>query len=434
MLRIMGRISLQKALYGAILLPLFGMSCLGGMKIWESYGAYENARQVTLVQQVANASGELAQALPAEMFALPANAEDARARTDKAFAELFESFDTFTAEAGSDPIFDENYKFINDNKERWYNFRRLMIANHDRLDDALFAEGSKLVPLPTAAIDIVRHAGTYAQDHHIAGLLRGYYALMQISEASTMEMVNGTAFLAKGNLTALQRAFVVNAKVNFANFQNTALEQLPEVVIRPYKNFLGSEEQKFVNTVRATLYAHSEPGKADSEALARWNSVTGERHRTLEKAFLEARQFLKGAALENLAAARLSLTLFSAITLGLVVLTALMSIMVVTNITQALRRIKNRMSGLAEGDTLATVPDMLRIDEVGEMARAVEQFRLNAIERRALEQDAETLKMKSETERAEVQATAERDAAGKLRVFFGIGTPCAAYRGAGCSA
>jgi methyl-accepting chemotaxis protein len=414
MLGILSGISFRKALFGAMALPLLGMSCLGGMKIWESYDAYDNAHQVTLVQQVANASGELAQALPAEMFASPDSVEEARTRTDKAFQELFESFESFTTGAGSDPVFDENYKFIKDNQERWYDFRKRMKANHDRLDDALFAEGSKLVPLPVAAIEIVRHAGTYAQDHHIAGLLQGYYALMQINEASTMEMVNGAAFLAKGDLTALQKAFIINSKVNFANFQNTALEQLPTAVIGPYRNFLASDDQKFIASIRTTLYARSEPGKADGELLARWTNVTGARVGILDKTFSETRQFLKSASLARLAAARLSLALFTIITLGLVILTAVASILLASNITQALRRIKGRMSSLAEGDTMSIVPDMQRADEVGEMARAVEHFRLNAIERKTLEREAETLRETSETERAEVQATAEREAAEKL--------------------
>lgn len=413
--KFLGSISIRKALYGAIVLPLLGMSGLGGMKVWESYRAYESALQVTLVQQVANAAGELAQALPAEMFAPPDHIEEARTRTDAAFQELFQSFQIFAVQAAADPVFSENLNFIKDNKERWYIFRDLMKANRNQLNDALFAEGSKLVPLPTAAIEIVRHAGTYVQDHYISGLLQGYYALMQINEASTMEMVNGATFIANGDLTPLQKSFIVNSKINFSNFQNTALELLPDNVIKPYKDFLSSKDQDLITSIRAKLYG-IEAGKADKILSGQWAKATGERFEILRNTFSDTRQFLKSASLGNLAEARLRLVVFSSVTLGLVILTAVTSMLLASNIAQALQRIKNRMNRLAEGEAHSSVPDMLRGDEIGEMARAVEHFRQNAIERQTLESEAEALRARAETERMQIQALAQREATEKLKI------------------
>ncbi len=72
------------------------------------------------------------------------------------------------------------------------------------------------------------------------------------------------------------------------------------------------------------------------------------------------------------------------------------------------------MRKLAGGDTATAVPGMGRLDEVGQMAEAVEVFRQNAITARQLEQEAEASRGQTEATRRENQRRMEQEAE-KLR-------------------
>ncbi|SCB40334.1 methyl-accepting chemotaxis protein [Rhizobium hainanense] len=414
MRKIISRLPLRAAIYGAIIPPLTAMALLGGVKVWESYQGYRNAQTVWLVQRFANASGELAESLPAEMFATSDGMAAARSRTDSAFAGISDAYDGLKQVEMVDPIFEADFRFVQDNKARWYAFRDHVKSNHDQLNGALMAEGISLVPLPTAAIDIVRRAGSHATDAHIAGLLQGYYALMQINEASTMEMANGAVYLSNTELSAQQKTLVINSKVNFANFQNTLIEQLPTTIIGAYRDFLESDDQTFIAGVRTGLYGLEASGQADAEKLERWNSATSKRLLILGKAFSDTRAYLEEASLNDVATARFNLLMFSIATVGLFVLIAAASVALSTSVAGSLKRIIERMTGLAGGNVDTAVPGMERTDEIGQMARAVEHFRQNAIERQNLERETEVMRSRSEAERAELRARADRETADKL--------------------
>ncbi len=72
------------------------------------------------------------------------------------------------------------------------------------------------------------------------------------------------------------------------------------------------------------------------------------------------------------------------------------------------------MRKLAGGDTASAVPGMGRLDEVGQMAEAVEVFRQNAITARQLEQEAEASRGQTDATRRENQKRMEQEAE-KLR-------------------
>ncbi len=80
-------------------------------------------------------------------------------------------------------------------------------------------------------------------------------------------------------------------------------------------------------------------------------------------------------------------------------------------IVRPISSITGSMRGLAAGDTQTEIPFAGRQDEIGEMAAAVSVFRDNAIERAALERQAEETRSLSETERQAREAQKAREAA-----------------------
>ncbi|TRB01593.1 MULTISPECIES: methyl-accepting chemotaxis protein [Rhizobium/Agrobacterium group] len=80
-------------------------------------------------------------------------------------------------------------------------------------------------------------------------------------------------------------------------------------------------------------------------------------------------------------------------------------------ITAPIARLRERMVALAGGETAAEIDGTGRGDEVGQMAKAVQVFRENALERIRLEQETEANRSLSEKDRIEREQQKAREAA-----------------------
>ncbi|MGC8525003.1 MAG: methyl-accepting chemotaxis protein [Acidibrevibacterium sp.] len=90
---------------------------------------------------------------------------------------------------------------------------------------------------------------------------------------------------------------------------------------------------------------------------------------------------------------------FGGIILALFAVSSVIAWLVARSITRPLSRLQQRMIDLTKGDLGAEIPGHDRGDEIGEMARAVEVFRQNAIER---------VELRAEQERQAKRASEER--------------------------
>ena len=95
--------------------------------------------------------------------------------------------------------------------------------------------------------------------------------------------------------------------------------------------------------------------------------------------------------------------------LGLIILCSIY--FVIINIARPIQRITGAMTALAAGNTQQPIPYAGRADEIGEMAVAVDVFRVNAQERQRLETEAEANRTLSEQERAERERLRGKEAA-----------------------
>lgn len=110
--KLRAKLSVRSLLYLATVLPSVVMVGFGGIQILRSYTDYRNAGDVMLVQELANAGGELAQALPAEMAVSPEQLPAARQRSDAAFQALYKAFDAYVADGVVDPAISADIKYI----------------------------------------------------------------------------------------------------------------------------------------------------------------------------------------------------------------------------------------------------------------------------------------------------------------------------------
>ncbi|MDH6298060.1 methyl-accepting chemotaxis protein [Agrobacterium fabrum] len=88
-------------------------------------------------------------------------------------------------------------------------------------------------------------------------------------------------------------------------------------------------------------------------------------------------------------------------------------------ITIPIVKLRDRMIALAEGETSADIPSVQRRDELGNMARAVSVFRINAVERQRLEQEGEATRLSVEEGR---RVQLERDTANASSTDFAVKT------------
>ena len=412
--KLTARLSVRSLLYLATLLPSAVMIGLGGVQIAKSYTDYQNAGGVKLVQRLSNAGAELAQSLPAEMFVKPEQLPDARKRSDAAFAALYEAYDAYAAAGATDPAVDADMKYIHDNQQRWLDFRGAVDKKKGVMTQMLLSIGMGLKPVSDAAIDITRLSGANVNDSSVSRLINGYNAMIKVGDASSIEKINGEAFLSGKELTPIQKSALITSKTYFEIYSPVMLQNLPADLTKPYSDFMSTDGQKLIDGQRPNMYASNKATNVDPAVADGWTKSTDARSAIFGDMLSRTSTYIDAATTANYAAAKSSLLIFGSLTGGAAILIILISMTAVSGITQPLRAIKKRMTDLADGETASEVPHSDRRDEIGEMAHAVEYFRQGAIENARLQAEADQLRTQAEAERSQLQRIAEEEAAHKL--------------------
>ena len=153
----------------------------------------------------------------------------------------------------------------------------------------------------------------------------------------------------------------------------------------------------------------------EAAAKALFNGEMAQNARTLVQIMdetIKANTDLSDAAIveaDQVSSSAVDTTIISVIISGLIAAGA--AFFSYTRIARPISAITGSMRGLAAGDTKAEIPFAGRQDEIGEMAAAVSVFRDNAIERAALERQADESRLLSESEREAREAQKAREAA-----------------------
>ncbi len=94
-----------------------------------------------------------------------------------------------------------------------------------------------------------------------------------------------------------------------------------------------------------------------------------------------------------------------------VLIGALLALLIGRGISRPLNTIESAMRRLAQGELSVDVPGLLRKDEIGSMAEAVNVFKANAVRARDAEDEATRLRQATEAERTRNEAERAREAA-----------------------
>jgi len=192
-------------------------------------------------------------------------------------------------------------------------------------------------------------------------------------------------------------------------------EALPLIAASPIEPAQQAELNKLLEAYVADFRTFVAGSKARDAAIAGSDAAFAAFEPELEK--LNARkEAVAAAAAADLAATQGTArwTVIVAAVLGLVLALAF-GVIVTTGISRPIRALTALMRRLADGDKSVAIAFVDRGDEIGEMARAVEVFKANAIEAERLDAEQKRLQAEAEAERMrQLKAEAERTEAERL--------------------
>ena len=420
MKRLLARLSVKTLLYLSIAVPLLGLLSVSGSQLWNAYQRYDALYDARFVQRLANAGGELAQALPAEAFAAPEQLTAARSRTDAAYDAVIAANKELAAQGMSDRTISQNIDFITSNWQKLETYRKGIDAAKGAITPEIRATAIVLQPVSAAGIDMTRRAGALINDVELSRIIQGYFALIQVNDAGLIEMGFGEHYLKEGKISPIEQSFIIHSRSLFGSYTNPLLEFLPAEFTRPYDDFLKSDDNAFMEPVRTQMYSLAAVEKANAEGAARWMKASLGRLGILTNMLHQTAGHLEAAADGKLRQAYDSMLVYALVMVGAVVASILLSLMSITGIARPLRQIVTRMTALAGGDTDSPVPYADRKDEIGQMAHAVGHFRQVEIEKNRLQSEAENIRRDAERQRVIDQQRAEEEADRRLNETTGL--------------
>jgi methyl-accepting chemotaxis protein len=422
--------SISKRLWLAIMTPLVAALTLASMEFLSSWRSYQQMQTVVKVSENISAMGEMIHVLQGERgqsagYIGSKGSTDkqplvtARQLTDEALAKLPDLADALASV---------------DNAElnrRWSSAQDTLksLAGTRRSIDNLSFTGKQSFDFYSGLIGelsgIASELSLQGVGSRIAAEMIAYNLLMQAKEIAGQERATGNGFITSGDIDPERIA----PFARMAGAQNTlidnflALQQKERQSV--YASQLSIPALKEIETTRSTLIGAGSTAASDLSA-DRWFAAASQRidaMKALERASLE-RLGNEARAIAAAAFTRLGTVLILCI-VGAILVIAL-SVFLAGTISRPLKALVNSMRRLAEGYLEPTGQSADRKDEVGDMIKAVEVFRLSAIRNRELELEAERARDQAERDRVNMQIAAEAEA--EARMSKATGTLAQALR------
>ncbi|MBM3541763.1 MAG: HAMP domain-containing protein, partial [Alphaproteobacteria bacterium] len=273
-------------------------------------------------------------------------------------------------------------------------------------------------------IAVVTEMAKEIDDAEAVATLSGFLGLTNAKERAGQERAIGAAGFAAGQFdTAQHRALVaaVSAQDAFiATFNNFAADRERE---RFAKTVTGTAVDEVLRMREVALLAG--PGRDVSNVdAAAWFKATTARIDLLKQVenFIAAN--LAEQAKQDISAAMSMLWFTLGVALLLVALASAVGWAIARGVSRPLTSIEDAMGKLAAGDKAIEIPGLARTDEIGDMAKAVQVFKENAVqmermeeerrerERRQIEDEREAERKRAEAERRgeDERRMAQRDA------------------------
>lgn len=416
--------SISKRLWLAIMLPLIAALSLASIETWNSWASFKQMTSIVRLSDKVATIGQIVHSLQAERGqsagylgakgkAEPGPLHKARTFADEALAGM-SVLTGDLAELGGNEL-----------ATRVVSIERAVadLPATRRAVDSLSVTSKQSFDFYT---NLIRDLSGLASDlsmqsagSRIAAEMIAYNLLMQAKEIAGQERATGNNFITSGTVdNDLLAPFAGMAGAQEALIRNFLSLQSKELQTT-YATVLVVPALDEIRATRSTFLSAGSGASIASLEAKSWFAAASQR--------IEAMKSLEGASLERIelearAAADSALTRLSTV-LALsgfgAALMILLSTYLAGTISKPLKALVHSMRRLADGHLEAVDANPDRKDEVGDMVKAVEVFRLAAIRNGELELEAERGRERAERDRLELQRTAEAEAEARLNKATG---------------
>ncbi|MBW6422749.1 methyl-accepting chemotaxis protein [Rhizobium sp. XQZ8] len=414
MLRLIERMSFKTSLALVAIIPTSAMIVLGvalGLDAREAYQQLNKAR--TLMDVVAPAAGMM-NAISGESYSTPADRTSARSRVDTVQKTLVENYAKIKAQGVGDRGLEEIITGFQDRFTKMGEFR----AKIDGGDKNPLLTAQYLTPLSQQTLDTIARVANLTDDRALARAVDGIHALVQVNNGYAIVTRMGQQLAKNGTLAPDEIARFVQGRQQVRIYEKDMRASLAPSIMAKADGFWatgdGASAAKLLKTFD-DLKPYT-PAAGDYDL---WTNAMEKRRLMAADLVDEASRELLRSADNMVSDASSNLMLISGALLILLCVAASFSFVVATTLSRSIRRIGERMSSLAAGNTNDAIPYADRKDGIGDMARSVEVFREAAIRNQQLEADADATRRRSEAERIELQQMTEAEAETRLNQATG---------------
>ena len=263
-------------------------------------------------------------------------------------------------------------------------------------------------------VGLARELSMKGVESRIVSRIIAYNQLMQAKEIAGQERATGNGFIGSERIDAARL-------VDFAQMGGAQAALLKDFVSLHEEGARAALEagldvpaMKEIEATRSRIIAGGGDGSLHGMDAGKWFHAATERIDAMKQLESRSLEQIAGLAEADAAAALSSLRTVAVLCIGGGLLMIALSSFMAMTIVKPLNRLIEAMRGLADGDLDERETGRDRKDEIGDMARAVEVFRLAAIRNGELEADAVAARRHAEEERLETQRVAEAEAEARL--------------------
>ena len=244
-------------------------------------------------------------------------------------------------------------------------------------------------PLIAALLETVESVGLISDEGRVVRSLTAYMAFLQAKERAGIERAMGASGFGAGKFPeGVYRNFVglgAQQEAFFSVFKRFA----SAAELQSVQTALGSAAQKDVETLR--VIAHKAPFGGDLSGVTgpQWFATSTKRIDMLKQIEDQIAGDIVDLAHSIAARANMQFRVLLGAMLFLIVAGIGMAYFVTRSVTKPLFQLAENMVHLSSNNTDIEISGLQRTDEIGGMAKAVDVFRENAVERKRLEEAAQ---------------------------------------------
>lgn len=376
---------------------------------WSSYTNFQKLERAYAMAQLANAGGQMMMIMPMEGSVPPSERAQIRAKSDQIYKALIQQLDSLPSGVLNDRQIKKQRADLEVTYGKMPEYRQLLDAGDPNpILPLRYAQ-----PVSVAALGLASRAGSLTEDVALARDISGYHAWMKVNEGYLVLNRLGQVFIKTGSFAKADLVRLSTALSQIRVYEPTMREFIAPTMLERLDAFFSKPQGELINRLIKNMES-LEDFKGKPEDLGPFMTAMAERRDHVASLLTENGEKLLSAAADRRDAAYQSMILILGSLIGFVIIVIALSATITRSLSSSIRGIGQSMTNLAEGDTVSAIPYADRSDEIGAMAQSVEVFRQAAVRNAELEAAAEGNRAQMETERAQLQAQAEREAEERL--------------------